>query len=257
MYILGERMLYFCESLSMVKLNTAASVLIVGLEHEVNVTLANGPDIQARLILIPAGTTIQVNYYCKPVAYLYLDPLNIDYIYFKNYLSKQDQGISFNNCQFCEWLIFLKRVYRNQWEVTRVSNFVNSIIPSTIPLIDVNLTHLQTVKECLSLIHNPWDTASNIELAETLGSSARNLTRQFKSITGVTICRYRNWKRLLLVAQSIVDGASLTDASVKVGFFDSSHFSRVCHYIFGLKPSQIYKTKTINHRKILGPVNTR
>ncbi|MGW6426270.1 helix-turn-helix transcriptional regulator [Nocardia sp. NPDC055053] len=80
-------------------------------------------------------------------------------------------------------------------------------------------------------------TARN--LAAGVGWSTSHLLRTFAAQTGTTFRRYRQWARMLRVAQSIAAGHNLTRCSTDAGFASPSHLSENFHRLFGLSASAL------------------
>ncbi|WP_227818075.1 helix-turn-helix domain-containing protein [Nitrogeniibacter aestuarii] len=78
-----------------------------------------------------------------------------------------------------------------------------------------------------------------VEVVNTQVSDSR-LRHLFVANTRTTLSRYRVWCRLRSAVVAVRGGASLTDAALEAGFFDSAHFSRSFREMFGISPSAIF-----------------
>jgi AraC-like DNA-binding protein len=76
-------------------------------------------------------------------------------------------------------------------------------------------------------------------IAARLGVSASRLRHVFRDATGMAVRPYLRWRRLLLAAGRIADGASLTTAAHDAGFADAAHLSRTFRRHFGMAPSAL------------------
>ena len=82
-----------------------------------------------------------------------------------------------------------------------------------------------------------WPSVEN--LAATTGLSPSSFRRGFRRCAGVTLKRYRVWRRLGSALQLATAGASLTDAAYESGFSSSAHLSSACRNLFGSTPSEL------------------
>ena len=80
-----------------------------------------------------------------------------------------------------------------------------------------------------------------VQLARRLGVSASHIEHRFRDQYGVPMGAYRAWYRMQAATQLALMGHNLTDAAHATGYFDSAHFSRQFHNMFGLPPSMIFR----------------
>ena len=78
-------------------------------------------------------------------------------------------------------------------------------------------------------------------LADAVGLSASRVTHLFRDEVGIPLRAYRRWVRLLLAADALRDGASLTDAAHNAGFADVAHLHRTFRDQFGLRPGALLR----------------
>lgn len=76
-------------------------------------------------------------------------------------------------------------------------------------------------------------------LANQLNVSPSWLSHRFVEETGVPLRRYVVWTRLRRAVESVLQGASWTEAAHAVGFSDSAHLSRSFRDNFGIAPSSL------------------
>ena len=65
-----------------------------------------------------------------------------------------------------------------------------------------------------------------------------HLCRIFRSVTGMSINQYLNYKRLLLARSLRREGQTLLEASVNAGFNSYAHFYRMHKKVFGTGPRE-------------------
>lgn len=81
------------------------------------------------------------------------------------------------------------------------------------------------------------------KMAEGVALSTSRLSHLFREQTGLSIRRFRLWKRMKNTLLLFEGGANLTEASVRSGFTDSAHFSNACRKLLGIMPSQLMNSK--------------
>lgn len=80
------------------------------------------------------------------------------------------------------------------------------------------------------------------ELAARVGLSAGRFAHLFREQTGLPVRRYLLWLRLLKAISQLSRAASLTDAAHAAGFADSAHLTRTFRRMFGITPSEIFRS---------------
>lgn len=81
------------------------------------------------------------------------------------------------------------------------------------------------------------------ELADETGLSSERLRHVFRDQYGVNVRRYHVWHRCLAALTYAVQGASLTNAALELGFASSAHFSAQFRANFGIAPSSILRAR--------------
>ena len=69
--------------------------------------------------------------------------------------------------------------------------------------------------------------------------SPSRLRARFQGQVSMPFRRYRLWRRMARVLQSLAAGASLTDAAYAAGFASSAHLSTAFKRMFGMTPSAL------------------
>jgi AraC-like DNA-binding protein len=80
-------------------------------------------------------------------------------------------------------------------------------------------------------------------VCERVGLSASRLQHLFRRHFGTSMRTYRRWWRFWQVMRSMREGASLTDAAVKAGFYDAPHFNHAFKAAFGVTPSFVFSPR--------------
>jgi AraC-like DNA-binding protein len=79
------------------------------------------------------------------------------------------------------------------------------------------------------------------ELAAAAGLSMRNASRLFLVETGLTPGDWRTQRRLLSALEALVQGDSVTQVALAVGYQDTSSFIAVFRRAFGVTPAKMAK----------------
>jgi AraC-like DNA-binding protein len=82
--------------------------------------------------------------------------------------------------------------------------------------------------------------ASAAQLAKRLCVSTSHIEHRFRDQVGVPMGAYRAWYRMQAATSLALLGRNLTEIAHATGFYDSAHFSRLFHQMFGLPPSRVF-----------------
>lgn len=82
--------------------------------------------------------------------------------------------------------------------------------------------------------------SSAVALANRLGMSTSHIEHRFRDQVGVPMGAYRAWYRMQAATALALLGRNLTELAHATGFYDSAHFSRLFHRMFGLPPSKVF-----------------
>jgi AraC-like DNA-binding protein len=79
-----------------------------------------------------------------------------------------------------------------------------------------------------------------VTLARRVGASTSLIEHRFREQVGVPMGAFRAWHRMLAATALALKGRTLTEVAHTAGFYDSAHFSRLFHSMFGLPPSKVF-----------------
>ncbi|WP_454731281.1 MULTISPECIES: AraC family transcriptional regulator [Cupriavidus] len=82
----------------------------------------------------------------------------------------------------------------------------------------------------------PWEKTSMDVLEQVSGLDRWTIARQFRLLFGTSLSRFRTKLQLKHVQHLLIEGESLSTASVDGGFSDQSHMSRHFKSTFGMTP---------------------
>lgn len=104
--------------------------------------------------------------------------------------------------------------------------------------------HMSDISKIESLYHrisfNPSDSYNAPEIAKSLSMSESKLTRLFRSVYGISLHQYVKNQRLEKAASLILQsGMNVSEAALKCGYNNMSHFSKEFQKKFGTVPSKL------------------
>ncbi len=91
------------------------------------------------------------------------------------------------------------------------------------------------------LLDNPAENRTMNELAREFGTSARNLSRLFKSETGMTFGKWRQQRRLMAAIERLAEGQSVTEVALDMGYESVSAFISMFRQVMGVTPSRYFR----------------
>jgi len=96
------------------------------------------------------------------------------------------------------------------------------------------------ITKAIGLINEDFDQQLSVEnLANDLGMSVSGFHHHFKAVTAMSPLQYQKRLRLQEARRLMLGGElNATDVAFRVGYHDSSHFSREYKGLFGLPPKQ-------------------
>lgn len=110
---------------------------------------------------------------------------------------------------------------------------ISAVIASIAPDGPTSVTD-ERIRRALRLIRRNPQAITAATLAADLGLSRSRLLHLFSAEVGTSFRRYRLWARLLLVADALGHGSTLTRAAADAGFSSPSHLSDTVRGMFGL-----------------------
>ncbi len=90
-------------------------------------------------------------------------------------------------------------------------------------------------------MENPAEDRTLIDLAKHIGTSERNLSRIFKSETGMTFGKWRQQRRLMAAIEQLTEGHSVTKVAFDSGYESVSAFISMFRQVMGVTPSRYFK----------------
>ena len=90
---------------------------------------------------------------------------------------------------------------------------------------------------CEALYAHPADPRSLEDWGQTLGASARTLSRRFERETGLSLRDWRHRLRLFLALEWLCAGRGVTDIALELGYASPSAFTYMFRQEMGCPPS--------------------
>jgi AraC-like DNA-binding protein len=100
--------------------------------------------------------------------------------------------------------------------------------------------NVSLIAKAIELINDDFDQQLRVEsIASDLGMSVSGFHHHFKAVTAMSPLQYQKRLRLQEARRLLLGGGlNATDAAFRVGYNDSSHFSREYKRLFGLPPKR-------------------
>lgn len=95
--------------------------------------------------------------------------------------------------------------------------------------IEISRNKLEKCPECTETIE---------ELAKEIFISKYYYIRKFKEISGLTPHKFQIQSRVRKAQRLLINGASVADIALNVGFYDQSHFDKYFRKIVGISPTE-------------------
>ncbi|MCG8492862.1 MAG: helix-turn-helix transcriptional regulator [Sneathiellales bacterium] len=112
----------------------------------------------------------------------------------------------------------------------------------TAPLLLPLPTDERLLKLTSILMEDASEKRSLEELANSIGGSARNLSRLFKNETGMTFGKWRQQRRLMAAIEMLAEGKSITNIALDLGYDSVSAFISMFRQMMGVTPSRYFKS---------------
>jgi AraC family transcriptional regulator len=121
------------------------------------------------------------------------------------------------------------------------ATYLSAMADSDIPVNTID----ERIARAVHMIQNlAWVKLSVHDIAQQVHLSPSRFMYLFRRDTGVSFRRYMLWWRLIQAAQSIMSGASFTDAAHHTGFADAAHLTRTFKQMFGMTLQDVFSVPT-------------
>jgi AraC-like DNA-binding protein len=221
LYSWRARSLFIGQPFGLTPHRNAVDVLAIGLDRSFAASQGINPGYRiVRSLHIPANTLHHLRDIEGRMAFLYVDPLDVD----REVIATLETEIR----QVIERL-----AGDGNWQAARRD--LDALMSSS-SASDVDPRIAAAVKR---LRDNPGDRPSLAEVARGAGLSASRFRHLFVAATGVPYRRFLIWTGMGEAMRAARAGVDLTTAAHQGGFSSSAHFSSTFRQMFGLAPSEL------------------
>lgn len=218
--------------------------LLISIQGEMKIALADGSQISTRTCLTKAGATLNDQYIDAKnaiMAIYYLAPLTQDYSALESQMTKAYNGLHYDHPQddlLIQQLLDIRnesmspeQAYLHLRDFIVPPQLHNVVLREFDPrIIDVVRRIRETVRDNLGVS----------EFAKEVHLSESRLDKLFKEQIGVPITKYRLRYRVFIGIVQLALGRSVTDAALAAGFASTAHFSKSFSAINGIPPSATF-----------------
>lgn len=220
-YIDPSRILFHGEGFALSAHENLVATLIIAWDEPFTLDLYGGDQarrVTGHLALLPPGQRHALRA-AGAMSFLYLDPLGDDW-------ARLEQGPL-----EARWaaLVAVKEAHTAPHEALYRALGLTPRAEPAAPL-----------ERALSALERDPDAHPRVGLvARRAHLSISRLQHVFRARAGMSLRRYRLWRRISLVGAALATGATLTHAAHAAGFASSAHLSAVFKAMFGMAPSTL------------------
>ncbi|OUS29856.1 hypothetical protein A9Q99_07965 [Gammaproteobacteria bacterium 45_16_T64] len=241
LYIWKNRTLYIGKYPDITPVTQGASSLIVSIDGTASVTSHKSQKTtNGRSFLIPAGEPYTIDSRNNRIAHYLLDSYNEDFFRIEQSMKNRIGNIyTENKREFVQAAVFEKLITHRSNTIYSESLLNSTVFPSIFESPKRPSTDQRIIKIIDLIQKDPTINYTNKHMANLINVSEETLMRLFKATTGVTIRRFRIWRRMFVSAKLLTLGKSTTEAAIGSGFFDAPHFNHAFRDMLGMNPSSI------------------
>ncbi len=244
LYLTPERSLYIGRVGEKMHISKAPSVFIISLSGDIAFESDGQQHCVRSLALLP-DTTIDIELRGSLIAIFFMDPLGLDYAVLKEdgsetvFLPGQKEMLLEPNMTSPVAAVI------GEAFLTRPN--AEMLFKSLEAIVSAKRRQLlnsggywadERIVKAIKYIRSTEGMTANVEQVAThVNLSVPRFTQLFRSVTGISLRRFKIWYRMYLAIEKIAKGESFTDAAFSAGFSDYAHFSRSFSEMGGVAPS--------------------
>ena len=212
----------------------SAAHIMISLENEIEVILEN-EKIQCRGIFIPSSMVHTANTgENKVLIFLFDSTTNI---------AKQMNEILVLDYELVDGVVKAYHVFTNG---DKVASDYRKVVENAFKCVNMDIVEPEFVDERVVsalkyICANLQEPLICSDVAKQVSLSEGRFSHLFKEQVGMTFAAYLIYQRVMKTYVEIINGKSITEASIEAGFSSSTHFAETNKRIFGLSASTIRK----------------
>lgn len=233
-YEAGNHLLICADYVEPVMHSHSAAHIMISLENEIEVILEN-EKIQCRGIFIPSGMAHTANTgENKVLIFLFDSTTNI---------AKQMNEILVLDDELVDGVVKAYHVFTNG---DKVASDYRKVVENAFKCVNMDIVEPEFVDERVVsalkyICANLQEPLICSDVAKQVSLSEGRFSHLFKEQVGMTFAAYLIYQRVMKTYVEIINGKSITEASIEAGFSSSTHFAETNKRIFGLSASTIRK----------------
>ena len=242
LYLWSGRALFFGTALDTAPHQHHAVQLSVGLDRPVRLRCGDERWNEHRAVLIAGDRAHQLDSLGAPVAALYIDHESTTGRRLSAGLEVRTSGL-LPLPAVARFAPRLRKLWSQEPSCREAFDLTNGLIHALTGFTQGGRpldSRVARAFEILDALPEPRVPAG--ELAARVGLSAGRFAHLFREQTGLPVRRYLLWLRLLKAINQLSRKVSLTQAAHEAGFADSAHLTRTFRRMFGITPSEIFRS---------------
>ena len=234
-YEAGNHLLICADYVEPVMHSHSAAHIMISLEDKIEVVLEK-EKIHCRGILIPSGMAHTANTGENKVLIFLFDSTTS--------IAKQMNKISVLDDELADGVVNAYHVFVNgDKEASDYREVITNVYKCVNMAAFENVVIDERIESALKYMRkNLQEPLACSDVAKQVFLSEGRFSHLFKEQVGITFAAYLIYQRVMKTYVEIINGKSITEASIEAGFSSSTHFAETSKRLFGLSASVIRKS---------------
>lgn len=244
LYLWRQRTLYLGPLQGPLRLNLAASRLLVSLQPDSPLVIRAGHSRQwahCQSALLPVGARVELRSGGQAVADCHLDVSGRDLALMAGRARRQLDELFLDIDMPDPLPTRLARWHQQPPDVGEFADSLQALLNP--PALLAECSHALDPRVDATIRRIQDSVTENVPLAvlaSEAGLSNSRLVNLFKGQVGIPVRRYRLWHRLFRASCLLATGTSATEAAHQAGFSDAAHLSHTYRDILGISPTDLF-----------------
>lgn len=244
LYLWQQRTLYLGPLQGPLRLNLAASRLLVSLQADRPLELRAGHSRRwhpCQSALLPVGSRVELRSGGQTVADCHLDVSGRDLALLAAQAHERLDDLFLDITMPDPLAPRLAQWHRHPPDADTLASGLQALLNP--PALVAHCSHQLDARVAATIRRIQTSVTENVPLAvlaEEAGLSNSRLVNLFKGQVGIPVRRYRLWHRLFRASCLLANGTSATDAAHQAGFSDAAHLSHTYRDILGISPTDLF-----------------